>query len=457
MFKYCAGNFAVWMLALRAYQISKVQNRSSHVAVKMSGEKLNKMDGAAAKFQSPNSRANDANFLSPVSKAMRVFTDNQRKSLLSKLEEIQLNDKKFVNLENNGQEITCTIHARFPDWTPIMEKFASENTSRLAVFVERMSVYFDDEKMSFHTNPLHDAAAKSDVEFIQLLVDCEIDLSMTNPNGSNAMHFACQQGDVRMINLLIKHLTAQNVTARGSSNATIFHFAAQNPDKEVAPLIFNRFTFENGTDNREENVLHHAASTGPKETVQLLLDQRFGINIDAWSNARNNVLHYACAKNTPEVVHLLLNTLTERQGQTNLTTQNENQEGAIHVAFKRPDPDLAIQLLDQNPDLIAVEGAHGFRAAHYACYHNKIRLLEHILKISLEKDIYISVKECAMITAEHVRTFDIQKIKAEQAWKETLRETFSTFGQMQDYLKLAYKSPADLSRLSRLEAMTQEE
>ena len=136
----------------------------------MSEEKTNKMD-AAAKFQSPNSRANaanGANFLSPVSKAMRVFTDNQRKSLLSKLEEIQLNDKKFVNLES-GQETLSTIHERFPDWTPVMEKFASENTSRLAAFVEQMSIYFDDEKMSFHTNPLHDAAAKSDVEFIQLL------------------------------------------------------------------------------------------------------------------------------------------------------------------------------------------------------------------------------------------------------------------------------------------------
>ena len=111
-----------------------------------------------------------------VCKPWKDLIDIHRTWLSFQLDHIQNKEKSFIDYENVEEpSMTTTISTRFPEWNAVIETFSrKQNLLRLREFVKHMWVYFKNGQMSYYTNPLHDAAAKSNLEFVQLLIDCGI-------------------------------------------------------------------------------------------------------------------------------------------------------------------------------------------------------------------------------------------------------------------------------------------
>ena len=118
-----------------------------------------------------------------VCKPWKDLIDNHRTWLSFQLDHIQNQDKSFIDDEKEEKSlVTTTISSRFPEWTNVIERFSrKQNLPRLKEFVKHMWIYFKNDRMSYYTNPFHDAAAKSNLEFVQLLIDCGINFGMKNP------------------------------------------------------------------------------------------------------------------------------------------------------------------------------------------------------------------------------------------------------------------------------------
>ena len=260
-------------LQIRHYQL--VENSESHIEALLSNPGLNLIIIHISSYLEPKSMAQ----CRLVSKRWKDLIDNHRKWLIYQHEHIFTEEKLFRDRRQTGHWAGnptpfISILERFPEWLIVHRLFSKESISRLKSYVRHMWIYFKDDRMCFYTNPLHDAAAKSNVEFVQLMIDCGIDIGMPNPNGSNPLHYACQQGNIDVVELLADHAKCEGAYPKGTEGLTIFQFAVQNPDPQVPKLIFDRFQFEDVPDDDGWTIFHYAARFGANETIEYLMEAR---------------------------------------------------------------------------------------------------------------------------------------------------------------------------------------
>ena len=157
---------------------------------------------------------NISRFLDPKSLAQCRLTchswrntiDNDRQWLKFQLEHIHTQEKTFIDvLAKDEPKVKNSIYKRFPEWNAVITQFSrKQNILKLKEFVKFMWTYFKDDSMSYYRNPFHNAVAKSNIVFAQLLIDSGIDLEMKNTNGLTPLHFASSCGKIEMVQLLIK-------------------------------------------------------------------------------------------------------------------------------------------------------------------------------------------------------------------------------------------------------------
>ena len=114
-----------------------------------------------------------------ISQAWKDFIDNLRQWWIFQLEHIN-HSKKMLPSSILDDVVTLSesnIMEKFPEWHGTIETFTKvKSISKLKEFVNYMWIYFKDEVV--HANPLHDAIVKSNIEFVQLLIEIGIDLNM---------------------------------------------------------------------------------------------------------------------------------------------------------------------------------------------------------------------------------------------------------------------------------------
>ena len=162
-----------------------------------------------------------------VCQSWKDSIDYDRSWLVFQLEHIQSQEKTFVDYAAEGEpKVKGIVQERFPEWQAFIQQISrKQRIFRLKKVVEQMWIYLKDEKTGYDETPLHWAAEKSNVEFVQLLVDCGIDLKMTDPDGWTPMHSACRYANLEMVQWLIKHTPTFDATSKTNIGCTIFHFA----------------------------------------------------------------------------------------------------------------------------------------------------------------------------------------------------------------------------------------
>ena len=258
-----------------------------------------------------------------VCQSWRDLIDNDRPWLLFQLRHLHSQKKTFVDYSAKGKpKLKESIQKRFPEWNAFIQQISrKQSITRLKEIVKQMWIYLGKiyvfnplhNAIVFVFNPLHIAIVRSNTEFVQLLVDCGIDLTMTDPDTYTPMHCAAELGNLAMMQLLLKHQPDFETTLGDPEGQTIFHLAANNEDPEVLKLILETFRFEEARNENGWSMIHIAVAFGPKETIRFLLEARpkIGLNLEARTNEGDTILHHACRIRDIDIVDAVFKALEE--------------------------------------------------------------------------------------------------------------------------------------------------
>ena len=178
--------------------------------------------------------------------------------------------------------------------------------------------------------PLHIAAANGNIDVVKILMDCDIQVNATTAStNETALHFAAAQGHVdvtkylldgRRVDLSEKELydfIVQQPYFRSWSEYLLTHLgkdgrfvwemdARCSAEDDLKRLILNSQSYADlGICTRDgRTALHHAASNGHEEIVQLLLER--GADPAGGENSQFTALRVAAENGHMAVVRLLL-------------------------------------------------------------------------------------------------------------------------------------------------------
>lgn len=99
--------------------------------------------------------------------------------------------------------------------------------------------------------------------------------------GRTALHFACQRGNVAILNYLFQLEIHMDIRRCDEMGRTAFHYAVQSKRTEVIDLIFSHDADIRAVDLKGRTVLHHAAMRNNVAAVKRVLE--LGGNDDLFS------------------------------------------------------------------------------------------------------------------------------------------------------------------------------
>ena len=317
-----------------------------------------------------------------VCHSLKDLIDNDYHWLTFQVEHIHSQEKTFVDRSGKDDiRVKATISERFPEWKAFIDRKSRKmGIPRLKELVQYMWIYFKDDEASYNRNPLHHAVEKSDISFVQLLTRAGIDLSMRSPYEATPMHVACKFGSIEIVRFLIEKLPDFDSLLQTKDGWTIFHYAVESADPQVPRLVLNTFRFEDLRDEDGRTMIHDAIASGPKETVQFLLEssQRIGFDAVARDKDGSTILHVACRYRNIDIVNLVTQAFEAMKSGIDFNTPNSKQSTPLHFACINTTSDLAIHLLQRFPQRINEMGAHGMHILHYTCGSGNLDLLKYI-------------------------------------------------------------------------------
>ena len=371
------------------------------------------------------------------------------------------NDRKWLILQL--EHIQSTISVTFPEWQIVSTQCSKQNIPRLREFVNHMWIYLKDFKTCHpktmpnvgvesdfhskdykkrHQNPLHDAIIKSNYGFIQLLIDCGIDLTMKDSEEWTSMHYVCLVGRIEMVQLLIKNSPSFDAASTTKQNNTIFHFAVQNSDPQVIEVILDNFKLEDPAAGTRDGwkMIHHAVEFGKKETIEFLLnsEQKYGFSTEERALKGETMLHVACWMRDIEIIDLISKAFQKRKSDINFDTRDYCEHTCLHYTCANRNLDVPTLLLKRFPqkvNLLCSEGRHflhlasqtgclemikymhtlenpdfdfnvecdqGYRPLFYACAYGKREVIKYFFDnfVSLKIDIFNQWDEGKAIAQE---------------------------------------------------------
>ena len=323
-----------------------------------------------------------------VNKSWRDVINCHRKWLICQLDYIQSEEKEFIENLEPEKFINSTISERFPEWKSLMKEFSKKcDIARLKEIVKQMWIYFRDRNVNYKTNPFHNAARKSNVEFMKLLIDLGIDLNLKSLYGLTAIHHACFEGNTEMVQLLLKH-DANAGAHRADTGDTIFHIAAQNVNPRVLQIVLDTIKFDNTRDKMGRTMLHSAVLYGTIETIKFLITshRKIGFKLEEKCQHESTILHLACWKRELDIIDLIYGALQDNKCQINFDTRTTaDPRGVImsvtplHRSFYNKNPNVFINLTNRYPDKInAFSGCS--HMVHIASYSGKLHFVKHIFE-----------------------------------------------------------------------------
>ena len=128
-----------------------------------------------------------------------------------------------------------------------------------------------------------------------------IKINAENSNRETALHHACSNGSLEVVELLMK----KNIKfSPNSVGGTPLHLACEEGHFEIAEILTKSNMNIHTIDMSERSALHEASENGHIKIVKLLIDN--GLNVNADDIDGKTPLHYACYEGNLEVAKYLL-------------------------------------------------------------------------------------------------------------------------------------------------------
>lgn len=150
---------------------------------------------------------------------------------------------------------------------------------------------------------LIEAVKKSDAKAVRSLIASRIDVSVTELDGSTALHWAAQRDNAEIVGLLL----AAGANARTATryNITPLYHAATNGNADIVERLLKAGADPNGASEDGETPLMTAALTGKADAIKVLLSH--GADVHAKDPAKGQTaLMWAASEGNAAAVELLL-------------------------------------------------------------------------------------------------------------------------------------------------------
>ncbi|XP_022317392.2 transient receptor potential cation channel subfamily A member 1-like isoform X2 [Crassostrea virginica] len=175
---------------------------------------------------------------------------------------------------------------------------ASDKTLEVLIkHVERLG-YTREVVLSFtdkyNNTPLHSAVSSGDPEAVRVCLNAGAGMDIQQEDKSTALHFACAQGGLNIIQMMRQLQPEKFITASKKGDIlkmTPLHRAALFNHVNVVKFLIDEGVEINAVDAQKRTPLLLAASKGAWKTVHLLLES--GADISLKDNKNRNFLHLA--------------------------------------------------------------------------------------------------------------------------------------------------------------------
>ena len=195
---------------------------------------------------------------------------------------------------------------------------------------------------SFKETPLHVAAYNGNATIVQRLLDYlrEVSIEMIeneDMNGNTALHCACEQGQLEVVELLVR--AKANINANNFKNFTPLHLAAASGHVQVAEHLIQEEVSIDG-DDKVSSPLLLACRVGHCSIVKLLLKHQADIcKHENGADIGNNALDLAIDAGNEDVVEILIQHHDIRKALNNYTFVH----GKVLTPLRKMIPKMPVQ------------------------------------------------------------------------------------------------------------------
>lgn len=230
--------------------------------------------------------------------------------------------------------------------------------------------------------PLMVAALNGRPEIVKFLIENGADKNLVTQNKWSALHYACINGPMESVELLI---TKENVNAQTDLGFTPLLIACTFGKTEIAKLLIGKGAKTDISDHSKSIALHVACMFGNKELVALLITEE---NINAQTSEGFTPLMLACSKGRTEIGKYLIG----KGAKTDILDQNK--WSVLHVACKYGNKDLVERLV--TAENINKQTSQGLTPLMIACMKNHVEIVKSLLNRGANKDIVDGRKNNAL-------------------------------------------------------------
>ena len=210
------------------------------------------------------------------------------------------------------------------------------------VKIEKLEI--EDNQCQVIFLPVHGAARIGAVKFMNLILTTSYDMNTTDRRKQTALHLACQNGKIEIVQLLIASskdfsIDLNAFNARDNHGRTAWHSACENGRTEIVQLLITSskdYSIDlNARDDSGRTALRLACNNGRTEIVKLIIasSKNFSIDLNAF-NARDNhgrtAWHSACENGRTEIVQFLMT--SSKDYSIDLNARDDSGRTALRLA-----------------------------------------------------------------------------------------------------------------------------
>ncbi len=215
-------------------------------------------------------------------------------------------------------------------------------------------------------------AKESEERLYEFLQREDLDVNCEDTVGRTLLHKACAEGNVELVNVLLKHKNINIDIVYGYTGETALHIACMNEHIAIVQALLAAVANVNQEDINGQRPLHIACQRGNKEIVQLLLEQD---NIEPLvKNKRRQIaFDIACRRGEAHIAALFW------EKNIGVGWVNDNDETVLHVACLYGYKEIVDNLFEQRDISINATDNSGRTALHHACHYGDITIVEKLL------------------------------------------------------------------------------
>ncbi|MDR1474010.1 MAG: ankyrin repeat domain-containing protein [Lactobacillales bacterium] len=267
--------------------------------------------------------------------------------------------------------------------TPLFKAVKEKNTDIVEAILNSEGVAIDDPHDKDGSTPLFIAVQNEDQNTVKLLMEKGADANNVCKQGYSPLHLAVQKKCPDIVQIILDYEGRVDINrpTNSSYGTTPLYIAASNGDIKSLQLLLDKGADPNIPNNQGEFPLDCAIDIEDLPIVNVLLDNRAGINTQHPTTGFTPLLRAICMNKSDEIALRLI----ERGA--DITLKNSIGCTPFFVAAKNEKIDLLKILHEKDGNTINEPNDQNFTPLNFAAQHNLLKTLDCLTSLDANPNI----------------------------------------------------------------------